>query len=106
VEDRMVAHCWYIFKYAVAIQKSREERAKRWRFDKNSFIYVTKDQKKSSEGAVGFCRGHLETAFSLKPVCTTPRIVQNNAQPESRHAMSQESIAMRPFSNHRESAER
>ena len=43
----MVAHCWYIFKYATAIQKNREERARRWRFDKNSFIYVTREQKKA-----------------------------------------------------------
>jgi hypothetical protein len=43
----MVAHCWYILKYAVAIQKSREERAKRWRFDKNSFIYLTKEQRRA-----------------------------------------------------------
>jgi hypothetical protein len=47
VEDRMLTHCWYIFKYAVVIQKSREERAKRWRFDKNSFIYVTKEQRRT-----------------------------------------------------------
>lgn len=47
VEERILAHCEYIFKFAVAVQRSREERDKRWRYDKNSFIYVTKDQKKT-----------------------------------------------------------
>ena len=46
MEKRIVAHCMFIHKNAAAIQADRKVRAKLWKFDDNSYIYWTREEKK------------------------------------------------------------
>ena len=46
MEKRIVAHCMFIHKNAAAIQDDRKLRAKLWKFDENSYIYWTREEKK------------------------------------------------------------
>jgi hypothetical protein len=46
MEKRIVAHCMFIHKNATAIQADRKVRAKLWKFDDNSYIYWTREEKK------------------------------------------------------------
>ena len=45
MEERLLAHCQYILKYAAEIQDDREVKNKLWRFDEHSYIYWPKKDR-------------------------------------------------------------
>ena len=57
VEERLLAHCQYILKYAAEIQGDREVRNKLWRFDEHSYIYWPKKDRSN------LSRSEKERAF-------------------------------------------